>query len=195
MKTLLVCGMVMAACAAPAMADNPSGPYVGGGYGRFHLNIHNLNDVGQAIDTITDSNDNAYKIFAGWRLTPNWAIEGAYVNFGHPGERFTATGSDGRYSVHMDGFSPTLLGSVPLGPVELFGEVGYLFYNVHLTTNFNAPVADVVESTHTRSNFLYGGGVAVTFFDHLNLRAEYQQLDLSRYQNSNALWLVAAWRF
>lgn len=195
MKTFLVCGLVMAACTAPALADNPGGPYVGGGFGRFHLNIDNLNDVGQAVDSIADSNDDAYKIFAGWRLTPNWAVEGAYVNFGHPRDQFSATGSDGQYRVHMDGFSPTLLGSVPLGPVELFGEIGYLFYHVDLTANFTSLDSEVLESTHTRSDFLYGGGVGMTFFDHLNLRAEYQQLDLTRYQNSDASWLDAAWRF
>jgi hypothetical protein len=29
----------------------------------------------------------------------------------------------------------------------------------------------------------------------INIRAEYEQIDLKDYRSSNALWLAAAWRF
>ena len=105
------------------------------------------------------------------------------------------TGANGNYHIHMDGWSPTAIGTLPLGPVEVFAEAGYLFYNVNVTANYTAPGTETVESSHSRSDFLYGGGLGFTLFNHLNIRGEYQELNLSQYHNSNALWLSGAWRF
>ncbi|MGC2461503.1 MAG: outer membrane beta-barrel protein [Steroidobacteraceae bacterium] len=195
MKKLIVSGFVMAACAAPAFADTTGGPYVGGGFGQFNLHIENLNDVGHAVSTIAHSDDDAWKLFAGWRFAPYLAVEGAYINLGHPGDTFTATGADGTYKVHMDGFAPSVIGSVPLGPIELFAKASYFYYNVNLKAAVSLPASAALQSSHSRSDFLYGGGVGMTFVDHLNIRAEYEQFDLANYRNSNTLWLAAAWRF
>jgi opacity protein-like surface antigen len=186
---------LVAAAAAPALADNPDGPYVGGGYGRFDLHIHNFRDVGQSAGTIVDSNDNAWKLFAGWRLNPHLAFEGAYLNLGHPGEKFVATGSNGKYDVKITGFSPAIIGTLPFGPVEIFAKAGYYFYDVKLKVNAQSLGSAGVESSHSRSDFLYGAGAGVTFMDHLHLRGEYERIDISNYKNSDALWLTAAWRF
>jgi hypothetical protein len=188
-------GVLLIACAMPAFADNATGPYVGGSFGQFNLDIDNLHDLGQSVSSIAHSNADARKYFAGWRLTPYFALEGAYVDLGNPGSNFTTTGSNGNYHIHMDGFSPTAIGTLPLGPVDLFAEAGYLFYNVNLTANYTAPGTETVQSSHTRSDFLYGGGLGLTLFNHLNVRGEYQVLNLQEYHNSNALWLSAAWRF
>jgi OOP family OmpA-OmpF porin len=168
---------------------------VGGGLGRFNLHIDNLNDVGQAVSTIANSDDNAWKLFAGWRFMPYLAIEGAYINLGYPSDDFSATGSSGRYKVHMDGFSPAVIGTVPLGPIELFAKAGYYFYNVDLRANTTSLANASVESSHSRSDLLYGGGVGTTFIDHLNIRVDYEQIDFTNYRSSNALWLEGAWRF
>ena len=191
---VMVGGALLIACAVPAFADNPSGPYVGGGWGQFNLHIDNLNDLGQSVNSIAHSDADAYKFFAGWRLTPYFSLEAAYVNLGNPGSNFSATGSDGNYRVHMDGWSPTAIGTLPLGPVDLFAEAGYMFYNVNLTAT-DTGGGETLSSSHSRSDFLYGGGIGVTFFDHLNVRAEYQELNLNEYHDSNALWLTGAWRF
>jgi len=53
----------------------------------------------------------------------------------------------------------------------------------------------VVESSHDRSDFIYGGGLGVTLIGHLNLNVEYDQIRLVNARDSNALWLSAAWRF
>lgn len=38
-------------------------------------------------------------------------------------------------------------------------------------------------------------GAGITVFDHLNLRLEYEILDIGDTDESNALWLTGAWRF
>ena len=190
---------VLALAALPALASastgdlNTSGPYVGVGWGRFNLNIRNLSDVGTAASNITKSNDNAWKAFGGWRLGPYFALEAAYIDFGKPAERFSATGSSGRYALQMNGFAPSVVGSIPIGPVELFAKAGSYFYNVKLQVDLNG--LNGIESSHSRNDFLYGGGVGVTIAQHVHLRAEYETLELRNAKNSDAFWLSSAWRF
>lgn len=181
---------------ADVLSSPPSGPYVGAAYGRFDLKIDNLNDVGTASSDIVHSTSNdAYRFDVGYRLLPFLAIEADYLNFGNPHNSFSTAGSDGNYRVHLSGFAPFIVGTLPAGPVELFAKAGYLYYDTNLRVHFNDPGSNFIESDHSRSNFIYGGGVGVTLIGHLNLNAEYDQIRIANAHNSNALWLGAAWRF
>ncbi len=112
---------------AAATPVNPTGPYVGGSIGQFNLDIDHLDDVNNAVQAVTDSDDNAWKVFAGYRFLPYLGVEAAYIDFGSPGDRFDASGSDGNYKVEMSGFAPSLIGRAPLGPVELFAKIGQYY--------------------------------------------------------------------
>jgi hypothetical protein len=171
----------------------PAGPYVGAGWGRFDLHLQNLNDVGTAVTDIFHSGDDAWKAYVGFRFAPFLAVEAAYVDFGHPDDRFITSGSGGLYHVSMTGFSPAVIGTIPLGPVEIFGKVGYYFYDVTTRVDFNS--GPFIESKHSRSDFMYGGGLGVTLIRHLFLRAEYERVDLHNATNSDVFWLSPSWRF
>ena len=190
-------GALALACAAPpVLADqSPAGPYVGIGWGHFNLKMDNLDDVGTAVNSIAHSGDDAWKVFAGYRVSPYLSFEGDYVNFGRPGDSFTGTGSDGNYRLRLSGFAPYVVGNLPAGPFEVFAKAGYLFYNGKLDVNFNQPGSQVIESTHSRSRLVYGGGIGITFLDHLNVNAEYDVVRIQDANNSNAFWLSTAWRF
>jgi hypothetical protein len=170
-----------------------SGPYVGAGWGQFDLHLHNLNDVGTAVTDITHSNDDAWKAFVGFRFAPFIGVEAAYVDFGHPNDTFQTSGSSGIYHLKMTGFSPAVIGTIPLGPVEFFGKAGYYFYNLDTRVDFSS--GPFLESRHSRSDFLFGGGLGVTLFHHLNLRAEYERIDIHNASGSDAFWLSPSWRF
>jgi len=129
-----------------------SGPYVGAGWGQFDLHLHNLNAVGTAVTDITHSDDDAWKAFVGFRFAPFVSVEAAYVDFGHPNDSFRTFGSDGVYHVTMTGFSPTVIGTIPLGPVELFGKAGYYFYDLDTRVDFSS--GPFLESRHSRSDSL-----------------------------------------
>ncbi|MEQ1581122.1 MAG: porin family protein [Steroidobacteraceae bacterium] len=181
----------------PAMAQvqaNPGGPYLGVGWGQFSVHVDNLSDAGTTANRIINSNDNAWKAFAGWRFNPYVGLEMAYINLGSPGDRFEGSGSNGNYVLDVSGFSPSLIGTLPLGPVELFAKAGYYFYDVKLRVDLDAPGPDL-RSKSSRDDFIYGGGIGVTFAEHLHVRAEYEVIDLKNASNSDALWLSAAWRF
>src|SRR5512145_585519 len=126
LRTFLPAALLAALCATPAIAepDNPGGPYVGAGWGQFNLDIKNLDDAGTAASSIAHSNDNAWKLFAGYRFNPYVALEAAYIDFGQPSDNFSSSGSNGNYRVDISGFAPTVVGSLPIGPVELFAKIG-----------------------------------------------------------------------
>jgi OOP family OmpA-OmpF porin len=197
-KVLLATAAMLGAIASlPAIAaetDNPSGFYVGAGWGQFNLDIDNIEEAGSAISDIAKSDDNAWKIFAGYRINPYIALEGAYIDFGRPGDTFDTSGSHGNYEVGISGFAPYIIGTIPIGPVEVFGKVGYYFYDVDLKVDLDAPGPDI-DSSHSESDFLYGAGIGFTLAERLHLRAEYEIVDIDNADNSDAIWLSAAWRF
>lgn len=179
---------------AAAHADNEKGFYAGGGIGRFNAQI---DDVDQTEDVIQsfDDDDAAWKLFAGYRFNPYISVEAAYVDFGDPSDEFDAEGSSGDYSVSLSGFAPYVIGTLPLGPVELFAKVGYYFYDVDVSFDFDELDEDIVDSEDSDQDFLYGVGVGATFFEHLHARLEYEKIDSSELDDADALWLSAAWRF
>ena len=188
------CGTALAAVnASAADIDNPNGIYIGGGYGQFNLDIEDIDDAGAGIESIAESDDNAWKLFVGHRINPFIALELDYVDLGNPGSRFETSGSDGNYRVEIAGFAPYVIGTLPLGPVELFGKLGYYFYDVDLAVDLDSDPD--IDSSHSDSNLTYGAGIGLTLFDHLHARVEYEILDLDDAPNSDALWLSAAWRF
>jgi len=174
--------------------DNPSGVYVGAGVGEFNTKIKHFDDVDNEIQRISDDDDVAWKAFVGYRFLPYLGVEAAYIDFGKQSNDFDATGSHGNYRVKMRGFAPSLIGRVPLGPVELFGKVGEYYYNLRTKVDFDAPGPDI-ETKHSRNDFLWGGGVSAVVLSRVELRAEYEKLEAKNYKDADAFWLNAAWRF
>jgi OOP family OmpA-OmpF porin len=190
---LMVCALGGTAGVSYA-AENPSGFYVGAGVGQFNVNIDDIDQTDNAIERL-DDDDASWKAFVGYRVNPYFALEAAYIDFGKPNTRSSASGSNGDYRVKIDGFAPYAIGTIPVGPVELFGKIGYYFYNVDLRADFDDPVKPDIDSSKSDEDLMYGVGVGATFFDHVNARLEYERIDSSRLDDADALWLSASWRF
>jgi len=172
--------------------ENESGFYLGGGVGQFNLKLDDINQTDEAIERLDDS-DTSWKAFVGWRMNPYFSLEAAYVDFGRPSDRFETSGSGGDFSAKISGFEPSAIGTLPLGPVELFGKVGYLFYDVDASVDLdNGPGFD---SSSSEQDFTYGGGVGMTLFERLHARLEYQRIDSSKINDADAFWFSGAWRF
>ena len=178
---------------AQSADQNDSGFYIGGGVGQFNVKIDDVDQTDEAIQRLDDS-DTSWKAFVGWRMNPYFALDLAYIDFGRPSQRATtASGSGGDFSAHLSGFAPSVYGTIPLGPVELFGKIGYYFYDVDAKVDLdNGPGFD---SSSSDEDLLYGGGIGMTFFQHLNARLEYERIDSSRVDDADAIWLAGQWRF
>ncbi len=175
-------------------ADNDSGFYLGGGVGQFNVKIDDIDDTDNAIERLKDD-DTAWKAFAGYRVNPYLSLELAYIDFGNPNGRATASGSSGDYQVKLSGFAPYVIGTIPLGPIELFGKIGYYFYDVDLTADIDNPLAPDFHSSSSDEDLLYGFGAGITLFDHLHARLEYERIDSDVLDDADAIWLSGAWRF
>jgi opacity protein-like surface antigen len=189
-----VLSVALCAFTGVAHADNDSGFYAGAGVGQFNVNINDISDVDNAVEKLDDS-DTSWKAFVGWRFNPFISLEAAYIDFGKPGDNFNATGTSGNYELGVSGFAPYVVGTLPLGPIELFAKLGYYYYDVDVKVNIDQPTAPDIDSSHSKSDVIYGAGVGITLFEHLNARLEYERLDSTDLSSPDALWLSGAWRF
>jgi hypothetical protein len=184
---------------ARATDSEPSGPvsglYLGAGFGRFNLKPDDISDVGSGLVDITRAHGDAFKITAGYRFMPYVAVEANYIDFGTPNSTFFTSGSDGNYKLHASGFAPMGVATLPLGAFEIFGKAGWLFSNNNVKVYLNQPGQQVIQSSHSSSDFMWGGGLGVTLGHHFNINAEYDRIKLENAHDSDALWLAAQWRF
>ena len=187
---LAAVSMVAVPAAFAQQQEEVSGFYVGAGAGQFNAHIDDVSDVDATVDE-WDEDDTAYKVFAGYRLNRFLAFELDYVNLGEPSGN-VVPGFNVDSSV--DGFAPYVVGTLPLGPYfELYGRAGYYFYDA--TRGVTDTLDNRVEFDEESEDFVYGAGVGANIGEKFNLRFEYEKYDIEGLDDTDALWLTAAWRF
>lgn len=161
------------------------GPYVGLGAGRSQASVDL--DTGENFFSI-DADDTAWRVFAGYRFSPYIAFVASYSDYGD----FSAEAGGERLAVGQRGVTPWVVASWPIGPFELLARVGY-FIN---TTEFKLlSGGDRIEVSSSQDSITFGAGVGTLLGRHINLRLEYERLDPDEFDDADALWLTAAWRF
>ena len=177
----------IALAAVPAFAaddnDNTDGFYLGAAIGDFSADLDRPDD---ADDVDLDfENQDANRIFAGWRFNRFVAFQLDWTDFGESnaapvflgltrGERRIDAG-DGRHAAAR--------------PVELYAKAGMMYYNVEVNNNTSNLVDD------SGNDPVYGVGIGFTAFERLNFRVEYERIDIEQFDDANAIWLSANWRF
>jgi opacity protein-like surface antigen len=196
--------VLLATAAAPALAD--TGFYVGATAGRslFHqdkssadaavLDAFSANGLNVLFggSSSLDKTDFAFGGLIGYRLTPQFSIEAAYMDLGKLRYRATDTVTSAYFvpplaaTVNLTGKvkGPTLaaLGILPLSPAwDVYGRAGLFFSNVKLDADIAlnyglsgvsyAPGHGSVSANSVDP--LVGLGVAWHLADHVALRAEY----------------------
>lgn len=194
-KPMTVAGTLLALIAAPALAQdddgrigNVEGFYLGGGVGDFSSavdEIDNLDDVDDVGIDFSDG-DNAVKVFGGWRFNRFLAFQADFVDFG---EASGAVTTSTRGTSDVQGLAPSIVGTLPLGPVELFGRVGVMFYEVDLNLTGGRIIDERGEDA------VWSAGVGIDVAERLNLRLEYEEIDIEELDEADALWLNVAWKF
>jgi len=183
---LLLVGL---SAAAGAQADEDTGFYAGGGVGTFDVQIDDVDDVTTEIERY-DSDDTAWKAFAGWRANKFLALELAYVNLGSPDDEILP---DTTLTIETDGFAPYVVGTLPIGDwFEVFAKAGSYWYEVD--ARIASPLGNASDSD-SDSTFTWTAGLGLNFFERVNVRLEYEQFDFDNADDSTALWLTGAYRF
>ena len=197
-KVITVASVLLAFTAGPALAQqtrddqrkgaNVEGLYLGGGIGDFSSSIDEVNRLDQIDDAGVDftDGDNAMKLFVGWNFNRFFALQGDYVDFG---DQSGAVSPSVRGTSNVKGFAPSVVGTLPIGPIELFGRVGVMFYNLDVNLNGGQLIDD------DANDMVWSAGVGIDIKDRLNLRLEYESIDIPQFDEANAVWLNAAWKF
>lgn len=191
-EPMTVAAVLLALAASPVLAQRDDGPgrnldglYIGGGVGDFSSAVDEINSLDDVGIDFSDS-DNAMKVFAGWRFNRFLAIQGDFVDFGDA-SGFVSTSARGTNDVQ--GIAPSIVGTLPLGPVELFARAGMMFYEIDLSLTGGRVVDESGE------DWLWSAGIGIDVAERLNLRLEYEEIDIQELDEADALWLNVAWKF
>ncbi len=195
-KKLTLAGVMLALMAGPALAQrgddrgraNTEGFYLGGGVGDFSSAVDEINSLDDVDDVGIDfsDSDNATKIFAGWNFNRFFAVQGDFVDFGESSGAVTPSVNG---TSDVQGFAPSIVGTLPLGPIELFGRVGMMFYEVDLNLTGGRIVDESGE------DLVWSAGIGIDIRDKATLRLEYEEIDIAELDEADALWLTFAWKF
>ena len=174
----------LAALTSPgAMAQGQdSGWYGGANVGRSAATVDderiNRGLLGNGFTSsalVADDRSTGYKIFGGYQLNRNFALEGGYFDLGNFGYTATTvpTGTlDGR--IKLRGLNLDLVGTVPLGEkFSVFGRAGLNYAQAH--DSFGGTGAVRVANPNPRkndTNYKLGLGLQYALSESLALRAE-----------------------
>lgn len=131
------------------------GLYIGGSAGGSHFKGGSVGGVA------TDRSDTGLKLFGGYQLTPNFALEGGYVDLG----KFkSSAGQLKAQGVYLDA-----VGTVPIsGPWAAIGRVGVL----------NAKVDNSLVGSDRGTNAKVGAGIQYTIDRNLSVQGEWERYRL-----------------
>lgn len=188
--TSIAAAIAATAFAAGAWAQDAedTGFYLGGGVGEFQVDIDDVDDIGTTIDRY-ESDDTAWKAFAGWRANKNFAFELGYLNLGSPEDEVMP---DVFVEIETDGFAPYVVGTLPFGPFEAFAKAGYFVYDTKARITSPSGTATSKDSDEA---FTWSAGLGLTLAKTFNVRLEYEMFDIQEVDDANALWLTGAFRF
>jgi len=148
--------------------------------------------IGQAgikdnINTETfDSNDAAYKAFVGWRFkvpVVNFAVEGAYTDFGKPSQTLGAQ----RVETKLHGPSLAGLAILPLGPFDFYGKAGAINWSADTTVGG-------ATTSKSGTDAFYGVGAGLNL-GPFGLRAEYERFQIKDTDRVDLFSLSALFQF
>jgi OOP family OmpA-OmpF porin len=154
-------GALSLAAIAPQVAAADNGFYLGAGVTQtnFDLEVDDLRD---------DSDDNGYKIIAGFRPLDWFAVEANYADLGGFDE--------GGVSIDSTVLSVNALLLAEIGIVDLYARVGYANWNTEIGVSGVGSVDDDGWEP------IYGAGIGV-HFGSIGVRAEYEFLAVDAFED------------
>ena len=174
--------------------------YAGVGVGATNNDASDDWDDGSVSSISTDKTDTSTKVFVGYEVTPNVAVEGSYSDFGQSEFSATSDGSGDSWAPgqvsgtnESSGFGLSAVGSWPVTDrITVFGKLGMLWWKSKNTWNESGFIS-VEESSG--SDLSYGAGLEydVGLPQRFVYRFEFErhEVDDSQYQlNTGSASLV-----
>jgi OOP family OmpA-OmpF porin len=203
--------VAMALLAGTLASAQGTGWYAGGNVGRSAATIDDagittgLSGQGLATSSIEDRDrSTGYRLFGGYQMTPNLAIEGGWFDLGKFGytAHTTPSGSlDG--NTRLKGWNADLVGSLPITDrLSALARIGVT--SIRASDHFSAiPAAQVpyanANPNERSTNWKAGLGLAYAFNDSLSMRAEIERYRLKdavgNRGHADLLSVGLVWRF
>ena len=171
-----------------AAAQN-SGWYIGGGLGAAKANFERADFVGLAPGATytAEDSDVAARLFGGYRLSPNWAVEFGAAYVGSYEHRFTSASGRAVYEYDASAATIAIAGNLPLsGGVSVNGRLGAAFTAAQLRLAYiNGVIATNPSScttyyyfydydcTSSKTNLYWGLGVQFDVNPRWGIRLDY----------------------
>lgn len=184
----------IAAIASPqALAqNNDAGWYLGANVGQSRANIDDARItrslLGSGFSSVVIENDErdiGYKVFGGYRINQNFAVEGGYFDLGKfDFKASTVPAGTLNGDIKLRGFHIDALGMLPLTEkFSVFGRVGVNYAEARDSFTGTGQVLVLDPSPSKRqANYKAGLGLQYAFTDTLAMRAE-----VERYRINDAL--------
>ena len=163
MKRLLI-ALFALAILSPAVLQAQVKPFVGASLGASFYDT-SIEDV-SGDDFKMEGEEFAWKIFGGLTAMKFLGLEGGYVHLGetqNSNDSFTAESK-------TTGWDLFAVGNLPVGPIGVFGKVGYLWWRADQKI-------DEAPFEVTGSDFMWGLG-AMLKLGGLGIRAEWERVEL-----------------
>ncbi|MBS1228307.1 MAG: hypothetical protein H6R17_1584 [Proteobacteria bacterium] len=179
MKFVSKAGFVAVALASSSIAC--AQVYVGGGVGQSSTTFGNelyFNIPNVAEDF--DKTDTAYKLFAGYEFSKNWAIEAGYAYLGKPQINFSGFGSSGSAQIENSSWFIDAKGTLPLNDqFSLFAKLGWAINRSEVSgSSSNAALNDAVgfpvSESKSTNDVHYALGAEYNFNRNFSARLEYE---------------------
>ena len=181
--SLLALAGFAAICSTSAMAQDAPGFYAGANLGTTRANFNNdainneFNKGFSVNSSATDNKSTGGKLFGGYQLSPNFALEGGYFDLGRFKYSGITTGGDYSGDTRIRGLNLDLVGTLPLSDrFSVFGRVGAAYAQTRdnfSSTSFTP--ANTGNRSNNSTNAKYGVGLQYAITDALSLRAELER--------------------
>lgn len=167
--SLLLGGLIFLGFGMSAQAE---GWYAGASVGGAHVK-DDAPDDGLSINR--DSSSTGYKLFAGYQINSQLAVETAYTDLGK--ETFSwryGNNEGGAGSIKLQSLSVALVGSVQITEgVRAFGKLGAAQIQGKYHESWSQPGhAEIIDIKKNKTVANYGLGLAYQIDDKLEVRAE-----------------------
>jgi len=188
-RTTLGLAVLAALTSQFAVADD-SGWYAGANVGQSRVNIDNalitsrLAGTGLAATTITNNNrDTGYKLFGGYKINKNFALEAGYFKLGQFGYVAT-TVPVGTLSgnIKLQGVNLDAVGILPITEqFSVFGRLGvnYAEARDNFTSTGAVPVPVNPNPRWNEINYKFGAGLQYDFTKALGMRLEAERYHIN----------------
>ena len=153
--------------AAPAMAADDAGFYVGAGIGYSSLDVGSFS-----------GSDTGFRLLAGYQFMKYFAVEAEYVDGGSP--------DDGGLKIDLSGFNLSAMGMLPLGEqFDLYAKLGMIWWDAK-AHGFGKDSGE---------DFSWAVGAGYSFTDQFGVRLEYQGFEIEDTDTADLFSIAATWKF